>query len=151
YAGLLRIFLPKETVAALPPALVQHWPYVVLVVYLVDVLLLLAIGKVPVAYNVRNLVVRWRITVLTALAFTVVLGLLTVLLAFVNGMDELTENGGIPGNVLVLSDGATDEFFSNLGYNDVTNVERETVKVDAKGRPLLAPVTVKKGRVGDRD
>ena len=33
---------------------------------------LVLLGKVPIAYNVRNLVVRWRITLLTALAFTLV-------------------------------------------------------------------------------
>ena len=60
--------------------------------------------------------VRWQITLLTALAFTLVVCLLTVMLAFVNGMYRLTENSGQPGNVIVLSDGATDELFSNLGY-----------------------------------
>ena len=36
------------------------------------------------------------------------------MLAFVNGMQRLTEGTGQPGNVLVLADGATDEVFSNL-------------------------------------
>ncbi len=72
------------------------------------------------SYNLRNLVVRWRTTLLTALAFTLVVGLLTVMLAFVNGMYRLTEGSGQPGNVMVLSDGATDELFSNLGYGDVS-------------------------------
>jgi ABC-type lipoprotein release transport system permease subunit len=77
-------------------------------------LVLLALGKVPLAYNLRNLVVRWRITALTALAFTLVVGLLTVMLAFVNGMSRVTEQTGQPGNVLVLSAGATDEVMSHL-------------------------------------
>jgi ABC-type lipoprotein release transport system permease subunit len=141
----------NDVVPALPPALVQHWPYVVLVVYLVDVLLLVSIGKVPLAYNARNLIVRWRITLLTALAFTVVVGLLTVLLAFVNGMDQLTENSGIPGNVFILSDGSTDEVFSNLGFGDVDNVERETVTLDPKDRPLPETVGVKRVRLGERE
>src|SRR5437763_12996294 len=81
-------------------------------------LLLAFVGKVPLSYSLRNLVVRWRITFLTALAFTVVVGLLTVLLAFVNGMYKITEGSAQPGNVIVLSDGATDELFSNLAYSD---------------------------------
>src|SRR5207253_8971574 len=43
-----------------------------------------------------------------------VTGLLTFMLSFVKGMDRLIESSGNPGNVMVLSDGATDEAFSNL-------------------------------------
>src|SRR5215471_2985909 len=89
------------------------------------VAVLAAIGKVPLGYNIRNLLVRWRITFLTALAFTLVVSLLTVMLAFVNGMDRLTENSGQPANVMILSDGATDELFSNLPKTDTTNVENQ--------------------------
>lgn len=124
----------------LPPALVQHWPFVFLTVYATDLLLLLMIGKVPLAYNFRNLVVRWRIAGLTALAFTVVVGLLVALLAFVNGMYKLNEGTGIPGNVFVLSDGATDELFSNLGYGVIDNALQQVVTLDPDGSPLAAPV-----------
>jgi hypothetical protein len=59
---------------------------------------LVFVGKVPLSYNFRNLLVRWRMTLLTALAFTLVIGLLTVLLAFVNGTFKLTEDSGHPQN-----------------------------------------------------
>ncbi len=74
---------------------------------------------VPLRYNFRNLVVRWRTTLLTGLAFTLVVGLMTVMLAFVNGMYALTRGSAIPGNVIILADGATDEVFSDLGYGDI--------------------------------
>ncbi len=97
------------------------------------------IGRVPLKYNFRNLFVRWRITLLTALAFTLVVGLMTVMLAFVNGMYELTKGSGHPGNVVVLSDGALDELFSNLGYNDVSDVERQPgVLRTEDGKPLCS-------------
>lgn len=127
----------------LPTALVQHWPFVFLVMYILDLFLLGLIGKVPLAYNLRNIVVRWRIAGLTALAFTVVVALLLALLAFVNGMYQLNESSGVPGNVFVLSDGSTDELFSNLGYGDVDNIMGETVLVDALGMPLPKPVRVR--------
>src|SRR5689334_16927759 len=66
---------------------------------LLVILLLQASGvlkKIPFNYNLRNLFVRWRITLMTALAFTLVVGLMTVLLAFVNGMYKLTASSGIP-------------------------------------------------------
>jgi ABC-type antimicrobial peptide transport system permease subunit len=105
-------------------------------------IILFFLGKVPIGYNLRNLAVRWRTTFLTALAFTLVVSLLTVLLAFVKGMDKLTEGSGQPGNVMVLSDGATDELFSTLAYNDTNNVEREKASADPDGRPLKQPVQV---------
>jgi putative ABC transport system permease protein len=96
-------------------------------------------GKLVLRYNVRNLFVRWRITLLTALAFTLVIGLLTVMRAFVNGMYALTQGSGDPANVMVLADGATDELFSNLGYGDVKEVElHDGVLHDDADKPLAS-------------
>src|SRR5688572_13009022 len=47
---------------------------------------LLPVRKVPLRYNLRNLQVRWKTTLVTALAFTLVTALMTVMLAFVTGM-----------------------------------------------------------------
>lgn len=149
----------------LPPAVVEHWPFVVLGVYLLDVGVLLLIGKVPLAYNLRNIRVRWLTNAMTCVAFLFVVWLLVFLLAFVNGMNKLTDNSGIPGNVFVLSDGSTDEIFSNLGYGDIDNVERATADVeqvtDAAGKPVLtddekevwkriAPLRIKQGTFGGK-
>src|ERR1700722_7649921 len=96
-------------------------------------------AKMILRYNVRNLFVRWRITLLTALAFTLVIGLLIVIRAFVNGMYKLTEGSGDPANVLVLADGATDELFSNLGYGDIKEIElRDGVLRDEENKPLAS-------------
>jgi ABC-type lipoprotein release transport system permease subunit len=126
----------------LPPAMIEHWPFVVLAMYAFDLLILLTIGKVPLAYNLRNVRVRWKTNLMTAVAFMAVIGLLVFLLAFVNGMNNLTQNTGVPGNVLVLSDGSTDELFSNLEDGDLNNVERVTVELDEKDRRLPTPVRV---------
>jgi ABC-type lipoprotein release transport system permease subunit len=72
------------------------------------------LGKVPFRYNLRNLEARWKTSLVTALAFTLVVGLLTIMLAFVKGMERLTEGTGQPGNIVVLSEGAIDEAFSTL-------------------------------------
>ena len=141
---VLSPWLAKPIWTILPPALVQHWPFVFLIVYATDLSLLLLIGRVPLAYNFRYLWVRKRDTALTALAFTVVVALVVVLLAFVNGMYKLNESTGIPGNVLVLSDGSTDELFSNLGYGDVGNIPGVVVNEDPKSRPMK-PVGVARG------
>ena len=100
---------------------------------------LVSFGKVPLGYSFRNLLVRWRMTLLTALAFTLVIGLLTVLLAFVNGTFKLTEDSGHPQNVIVLADGSNDESYSTLGFSDTSDVEREPgVAVNSDGKPLCS-------------
>ncbi len=98
------------------------------------------LGRVPLKYNLRNLVVRWRVTLLTALVFALVAALLTVMMAFVNGMYRLTEGSAQPGNVVVLSDGATDELFSNLAFGDTSDLERDPPNIahDDEGRPLAS-------------
>jgi len=83
------------------------------------VLILAFAPRIPLSYNFRNLIVRWRTTLLTMLAFTLVVGLMTVMLAFVNGMYALSQGSSVPGNVMVLADGSLDEAFSDLGYGDI--------------------------------
>jgi putative ABC transport system permease protein len=133
----------------LPPVMVNYWPVTIFLIYLLDIGLLLAIGKVPLRYNLRNIRVRWLTNLMTCIAFMFVIGLLVFLLGFVCGMNNLTENTGAPGNVFVLSDGATDELFSNLGYGDLDNVERAYASLDQKDRPLASPVRV--GRMTTRE
>jgi putative ABC transport system permease protein len=118
--------------------------WVLLIVYGLDLVILLFIGRVPLTYNTRNLIVRWRIAALTAIVFTAVVGLLTGLLAFVNGMYALAADSGQPGNVLVLAEGQNDEVVSNLGYSDVAMIERETATADPEDRSLRRPVRVRR-------
>jgi len=150
YSPEMQSFLKTPLHEKLPPAMVEHWQFVILAVYGFDVLLLLFIGKVPLTYNLRNVRVRWKTNAMTAVAFAAVVSLLTFLLAFVNGMNNLTENSGVPGNVFVLSDGSTDEIFSNLGYGDLDNVEREVADRDEANKPLKSPVAIRQVEVGGK-
>jgi ABC-type antimicrobial peptide transport system permease subunit len=102
---------------------------------------LFAVGKVPFGYTLRNLTVRWQTTLLTALAFTLVIALLTVMLAFVNGMQKLTEGTGQPGNVLILADGASDEVMSNLTSTELSDIENEPAVLRENGEPLATRET----------
>src|SRR5688572_23306659 len=98
----------------LPTSVTLLLPLGIAVVLLV---VLFALGKVPINYNLRNLIIRWKNTTVTALAFTLVIALVVVMLAFVRGMTRLTEGSHQPGNVMILSDGASDEAFSNITGN----------------------------------
>ncbi|MCU0876483.1 MAG: ABC transporter permease [Pirellulaceae bacterium] len=135
--GLLVLLAANFTLPQLAP-----WSLAPLAMGVVFALLLAVLGRVPLRYNVRNLQVRWTTTGLTAVAFVIVLGLLTMMLAFVNGMYKLTEQSGQPGNVLVLSEGSTDESFSNLGFSDVGDIELQPgVSRNEENRPLCSRET----------
>ncbi|MDZ4689092.1 MAG: ABC transporter permease [Planctomycetaceae bacterium] len=110
-------------------------------VLVLAIALLAAITRVPLSYNALNLVVRWRTAALTVLAFVLVVGLLVVMLAFVNGMYALTMTSGQPGNVMILSDGSTDEAFSSLAIADVGDIENQPGIVREDGKPLVSRET----------
>jgi ABC-type lipoprotein release transport system permease subunit len=105
---------------------------------------LLAAGRVPLSYNLRNLRVRWKTTLVTGLAFTLVVFATMAMLAFVNGMKRLMESSGNEGNVLVMSDGADDELMSNLP----SSVRIETLpselqdQIEKSGKDFLASFEV---------
>ena len=107
------------------------------------VLLLLAINRVPLSYTVRNLELRWLTTLMTALAFTAVVGLMVVMLAFTTGMQRMMEGSAQPGNVVILAEGAIDEAFSNLNTSDLGEIEQlPGVRHDAdSGKPWASRET----------
>lgn len=118
------------------------WPLVgVLAAAVILLLALFLLGKVPLSYNLRNLTVRWKTTVMTALAFTLVVSLLTVMLAFVNGMYRLTATSGQPGNVILLAEGSTDESFSSLAVKDVGDIALQSGIVSEGDKRLCSPET----------
>jgi ABC-type lipoprotein release transport system permease subunit len=99
-------------------------------------------GKVPLSYALGNLAVRWRTMLLTGLAFTLVVALMIVMLAFVNGMYALTQSSGHADNVIILSEGATDEGFSNLGFGDVGDLENQQGVLKQENQPLMSRETL---------
>ncbi|MEI7684936.1 MAG: ABC transporter permease [Planctomycetota bacterium] len=90
------------------------------------------IPKVPLIYNLRNLQVRWLTALVTSIAIVLVVALMTFMLAFVKGMDKLTEGSGKPGNILILADGATDEAFSRLEPYGVQQLPQDVQNVIAR-------------------
>jgi ABC-type antimicrobial peptide transport system permease subunit len=87
---------------------------------------------IPFKYNFRNLFVRWRTTLLTAAGFTLIVALLVVMLGFIQGVYDLASKSGPRGNVIVMSEGSTDELFSTLNFDDdlprIWNRTPETIK-----------------------
>src|SRR3954469_408748 len=94
---------------------------------------------VPVRYNYRNLIVRWKTTLMTASGFTLVVAALIVMLAFVSGIETVCAVSGEPENVLVLKQGNNDEVLSQLDSHTVSQVENfKGVARDRDGKLLAS-------------
>ncbi len=94
---------------------------------------------VPLSYSYRNLRVRWKTTLMTASAFTLVVAALVVMLAFVRGVEEACTASGEPENVLLLAKGDNDEVMSRLDHVVVSQVENTRgVARDAANKPLAS-------------
>jgi putative ABC transport system permease protein len=98
--------------------------------------------NVPLSYNLRNLRVRWKNTAVTVAAFVVVIAVLTVMMAFVTGMNNLLQSSGRPGNVIVLQSGTIDETLSKLPPNaDIGRLPQavqNAILKDGKNNVVLA-------------
>jgi putative ABC transport system permease protein len=94
---------------------------------------------IPVRYNARNLIVRWKTTLMTAAGFTLVVSALVIMLAFIAGIQAVCTVSGDPQNVLVLAKGANDEVFSTIDTRAASEIENARGIVrDRKGRPMVS-------------
>src|SRR5436309_6754281 len=95
---------------------------------------------IPIAYNLRNLVVRKTTTAMTALGIALTVAVLVSILALVNGLREAFRSTGNPLHVLVLRKGSDAELTSGvnrLAYQDMKF--KAGVARAANGDPMVSP------------
>ncbi|MDZ4684396.1 MAG: ABC transporter permease [Planctomycetaceae bacterium] len=94
---------------------------------------------IPLKYNARNLVVRWKTTLMTASGFTLVVAALVVMLAFVAGVEQVCTTSGELENVIVLAKGNNDEVFSQMDTRLAKELENfPGVARGSIGQPLAS-------------
>lgn len=94
---------------------------------------------IPLSYSYRNLRVRWKTTLMTASAFTLVVAALVVMLAFIRGIEEACAASGESENVLLLAKGDNDEVMSRLDHVVASQAENTRgVARDAANQPLAS-------------
>ena len=69
---------------------------------------------IPLAYNLRNLVVRKTTTLMTALGIALTVAVLLAILSLVSGLRATLSSSGDPLKVLVLRRGSDSELVSNF-------------------------------------
>src|SRR5215510_4339949 len=70
--------------------------------------------KIPISYNIRNLIARRTTTIMTALGIALTVAVLLSVLALVEGLRTSLASTGDPMNVMVTRKGSTAELNSSM-------------------------------------
>ncbi|MBS1854789.1 MAG: ABC transporter permease [Acidobacteria bacterium] len=100
---------------------------------------------IPIAYNLRNLVVRKTTTIMTALGIALTVAVLLAVLALVNGLRATLSASGDPLHVIVMRKGSTSELVSNFIRAQFQDLKfKPGIATGRDGQPLasLEVVTV---------
>ena len=103
---------------------------------------------VPLAYNIRSLIERKTVSIMTALGLALTVAVLLSALALLEGLRFTLRASGDPSNVIILRKGATTELISNLDrstYNDLkfhTGIARDPSGVPEASLELVTVINL---------
>jgi putative ABC transport system permease protein len=94
----------------------------------------------PISYNIRNLRVRWQVTLLAVIGIALVVAVFVVLGAMAAGFRIALKSTGRTDNVIVLQKGADSEMTSGIPRSGTNLMQVDSrVARDAKGQPMASP------------
>lgn len=94
---------------------------------------------IPLAYNIRNLIVRKTSTLMTALGIALTVAVLLSILALVNGLRATLEISGDPLHVLVIRKGAESELTSLFNRPQLQDIKfKPGIATGRDGQPLAS-------------
>jgi putative ABC transport system permease protein len=94
---------------------------------------------IPIAYNLRNLVVRKTTTIMTALGIALTVAVLLAILALVNGLRATLGASGDPLHVMVLRKGSDSEVVSNFTRTQFQDLKfKRGIAAGSDGQPLAS-------------
>jgi putative ABC transport system permease protein len=95
--------------------------------------------SIPLAYNLRNLVVRKTTTVMTALGIGLTVAVLLAVLALVNGLKSTLAATGDPLQIVVLRKGSESEIVSNFTRTQFRDlIFKPGIALGQNGQPLAS-------------
>ncbi len=93
----------------------------------------------PIKYNVKNVLVRWRSTIATIFGIALVVAVYMLVQALAVGLESASGNTGVEGNLLVMRKGSTAESSSQVKLDQVKTIQYlDGVARDAAGKPLVS-------------
>src|SRR5512138_1933672 len=94
----------------------------------------------PLSYNVRNIAVRWQVTVLAVGGIALVVAVLLVLTAMANGFRVALRATGSAQNAIVTQRGSSSELTSGFSRDNASMIVVDSrVARDTDGKPLASP------------
>ena len=95
---------------------------------------------VPLSYNIRNMVLRKRLTMMTAFGIALTVTTTVFLMMLVAGMKKAFVSSGNPLNVLVMRKGSTSELVGGFTKDKVPLLTAlPGIAKDSHGQPLVSP------------
>jgi putative ABC transport system permease protein len=97
----------------------------------------------PLRYNFRNVLVRWRATLTTILGIALVVAVFVVVQSLAAGLEKASGNTGDPRNLMVVRRGSTAESGSQI-TRDQFNIIQYSPEIarDAETRPVISADTL---------
>lgn len=95
---------------------------------------------VPLSYNIRNMILRKRLTIMTALGIALTVMTTVFLMMLLAGMKKAFVSSGDPLNVLVMRKGSTSELVGGFTKDKVPILRQlPGIAKDSQGQPLVSP------------
>jgi len=95
---------------------------------------------VPLSYNIRNMILRKRLTIMTALGIALTVTTTVFLMMLLAGMKKAFVSSGDPLNVLVMRKGSTSELVGGFNKDKVPTLRQlPGIAPDSHGEPLVSP------------
>lgn len=93
----------------------------------------------PVTYNIRNVIIRWRATLATILGVGAVVAVYVLMQSLAVGLEKSSGNTGDPRNVMIVRKGATAESSSQVTREQFRLIPyMPEIARDDQGRPLAS-------------
>ena len=95
---------------------------------------------VPLSYNIRNMILRKRLTIMTALGIALTVMTTVFLMMLLAGMKKAFVSSGDPLDVLVMRKGSTSELVGGFDKDKVPILRQlPGIATDSHGQPLVSP------------
>ncbi len=93
----------------------------------------------PLKYNIRNVLIRWRATLATVLGIALVVAVYVLVLSMAVGLEQSSANTGDPRNLIVVRKGSTSESSSLVGREPLKTLQYlPEVARNEQSQPLLS-------------
>jgi putative ABC transport system permease protein len=107
--------------------------------YLLWLIYTIATSPIPIPYNFKSVVVRWRSTATTILGVALVVTVYILLHAMAAGLERSSANTGDPRNVMVVRKGSTAESSSIVMRDQFKLIQYlPQIERDASGQPIIS-------------